>query len=172
MILFPDKEDLHMRRQLPNDKRPFRIFRDTEQELAREQARLRLNRQDTRAEDSQRYNKPLPPVDTTYPMPVPPVPNEPGPDAGHIPEQLDPGVSVSPHNGFSAPDWPFTQDETDPEQMKLETPAGMAVFGELATAYVPWQTFSQTLDPREALRVGTLFPELIRTPPLYQRPGS
>lgn len=27
-------------------------------------------------------------------------------------------------------------------------------------AYVPWQVFSQTYDPRKALMAGTIFPEL------------
>ncbi|HHY11913.1 MAG TPA: spore coat associated protein CotJA [Firmicutes bacterium] len=55
--------------------------------------------------------------------------------------------------------------------MASDTPSSM-IFGELATAYVPWQMFTQTLSLREALRAGTLFPELIRTPPLYKRPEA
>lgn len=27
-------------------------------------------------------------------------------------------------------------------------------------AYVPWQTFGKTYDPRQALKSGTIFPEL------------
>lgn len=27
-------------------------------------------------------------------------------------------------------------------------------------AYVPWQTFGETYDPRQALKAGTIFPEL------------
>lgn len=37
----------------------------------------------------------------------------------------------------------------------------------LAEAWVPWQTFSRTLELSEALKLGSLFPELVRTPPLY-----
>ncbi len=161
-----------MRRQLPNDQRLFRIFRDTEQEFAREQAKLRFDRQDQEiSEDTIQDNATLPPEDATGKIADPPASFEPDSAAGNFPEP-GPKVPVPAHNSLSAPDWPLGQDETDPEQMKLETPTGMAFFGELATAYVPWQTFSQTLDLREALRVGTLFPELVRTPPLYKRPGS
>jgi hypothetical protein len=42
-------------------------------------------------------------------------------------------------------------------------------YGQLATAYVPWQIYNNTLDLRNALCLGTLFPELVRTPPLYQK---
>lgn len=150
-----------MRRQLPNDQRPFRLFRDTELEHAREQARLRLGRQDSETvEDTKFDNKPFP-VDNTDKATDKPVSNEPTPTVGFVQEP----------NGFSQPDWPFTDEEPEAEQIKLQTPSRM-IFGELATAYVPWQTFSQTLDLREALRVGTLFPELIRTPPLYKKPGA
>ncbi len=164
-----------MRRQLPNDQRPFRIFRDTEQELAHEQARLRVNHQDPKTEDNQEDNqednKSLPVIDATHNIPDQPAPNVLGPTAGSAPESGSPD-SVPTDGRFFSADWPFTKDVPGTEQIKVETPAGMAFYGELATAYVPWQTFSQTLDLREALRVGTLFPELIRTPPLYQRPGS
>lgn len=150
-----------MRRQLPNDQRPFRLFRDTELEHAREQARLRLSRQDSKTpEDTKFDDKPFP-VDSTDKATDRPVSNEPTPDVGFVQE----------HNEFSQPDWPFSEEESEADQMKLQTPSSM-IFGELATAYVPWQTFSQTLDLREALRVGTLFPELIRTPPLYKKPGA
>lgn len=54
-------------------------------------------------------------------------------------------------------------------QATPDTPSSL-FFGELATAYVPWQTFGQTLSLREALRTGTLFPELVRNVPLYQKP--
>ncbi|MBU5438557.1 spore coat associated protein CotJA [Tissierella sp. MSJ-40] len=33
---------------------------------------------------------------------------------------------------------------------------------ELARAYIPFQTMNQVYDPREALKRGTLFPELYR----------
>lgn len=44
-------------------------------------------------------------------------------------------------------------------------------FGELARAYVPVQVYTRIFPPEEALRRGSVFPELIRTPPLYQRLG-
>lgn len=44
-------------------------------------------------------------------------------------------------------------------------------FGELARAYVPVQVYTRIFPPEEALRRGSIFPELIRTPPLYQRLG-
>lgn len=40
-------------------------------------------------------------------------------------------------------------------------PAGIR----LAEAYVPWQIYSRTYPPGEALRKGTLFPELYRPYP-------
>ncbi|HHW19355.1 MAG TPA: spore coat associated protein CotJA [Firmicutes bacterium] len=49
---------------------------------------------------------------------------------------------------------------------------GLAGTIELATAFVPWQMYGRTLDLREALRLGTLFPELTRTPPRYKKPGT
>lgn len=42
-------------------------------------------------------------------------------------------------------------------------------FGELARAYVPAQVYTRIFPPEEALRRGSIFPELVRTPPLYQR---
>ncbi|MBE3519700.1 MAG: spore coat associated protein CotJA [Firmicutes bacterium] len=42
-------------------------------------------------------------------------------------------------------------------------------FGELARAYVPVQVYARIFPPEEALRRGSVFPELVRTPPLYQR---
>lgn len=35
-------------------------------------------------------------------------------------------------------------------------------YGSLAEACVPWQTMNQVYDGREALKKGTLFPELYR----------
>jgi hypothetical protein len=42
-------------------------------------------------------------------------------------------------------------------------------FGELARAYVPVQVYTRILPAEEGFRRGTVFPELVRTPPLYQR---
>ncbi len=160
-----------MRRQLPNSQKPFRLFRDTEQELAREQATLRLTRQDPQStEDRGIDNKPILPAGRTGKIPEPPASHEPAPAAGFI-QEPDPEVSLAEHNGFSEPDWPFGSEGPEASQMASDTPSSM-IFGELATAYVPWQMFTQTLSLREALRAGTLFPELIRTPPLYKRPEA
>lgn len=43
---------------------------------------------------------------------------------------------------------------------------------ELATAYVPWQVYRGFVRPGEAQIPGTIFPELARTPPLYQKPHA
>lgn len=43
--------------------------------------------------------------------------------------------------------------------------------GRLGTVFTPWQMYGETLDLREALRVGTLFRDLVRTPPLYKKPS-
>ena len=41
---------------------------------------------------------------------------------------------------------------------------------ELAAAYVPYQTYTTIYRPGEMPAPGTIFPELLRTPPLYGRP--
>ena len=41
---------------------------------------------------------------------------------------------------------------------------------ELAAAYVPFQAFTTIFGPGESPAPGTIFPELLRTPPLYRWP--
>lgn len=49
---------------------------------------------------------------------------------------------------------------------KGEVTAGAFVaYVRLAQAYVPWQRYGVTFNPREALEKGTLFPELYRPYP-------
>lgn len=43
---------------------------------------------------------------------------------------------------------------------------------ELAAAYVPFQVYTQIFRPGELPAPGTIFPELLRTPPLYRWPPS
>ncbi len=45
-------------------------------------------------------------------------------------------------------------------------PGGMP----LATAWVPWQVYNGYVHPCEMAGSGTIFPELLRCPPLYQKP--
>jgi len=40
----------------------------------------------------------------------------------------------------------------------------------LATAWVPWQVYNGYVHPCEMAGPGTIFPELLRCPPLYQKP--
>jgi hypothetical protein len=187
-----------MRRQLPGSQKPFRLFRDSERELAHEQARRRLRRPAQLYEDMQVDDKLVSSPDLTGNQSAAPaidisdrtrptndccrvnpddllehgVPHESYPDAGFIDNQ---GKEVSCHEqgGQGEPDWPFGGREAEASQVAAQstpdTPSSL-IFGELATAYVPWQMFGQTLSLRDALRTGTLFPELVRTVPLYQKP--
>lgn len=41
---------------------------------------------------------------------------------------------------------------------------------QLATAWVPWQVYNGYVHPCEMAGPGTIFPELLRCPPLYQKP--
>ncbi|GAW93104.1 spore coat associated protein CotJA [Calderihabitans maritimus] len=45
-----------------------------------------------------------------------------------------------------------------PWKPPMELPPGI----KLAEAYVPWQKYTKTFSPGEALQKGTLFPELYR----------
>ncbi len=182
-----------MRRQLPGRHKSSRLFRDSERELAREQAKRRLRRRAPDEADSAGHEL------------IPPAEQIQGQAASTAAERLDktpsgsnccrvdpedlvhfysgPEEGLKDNQGQEVPppaqatqdgsDWPFEGRQPEAAQLSNQatpdTPSSL-FFGELATAYVPWQTFGQTLSLREALRTGTLFPELVRNVPLYQKP--
>jgi hypothetical protein len=187
-----------MRRQLPGSHKPFRLIRDSDRELAREQARRRLRRQPPPAEDTPIDDELTSPAGRTGiqsiastadrlartasgsdccridpgDLSAPTVLHQSSPDEGSM-ENRDKEASSLTQAAQSGSGWPFEGGEPEAthvaSQTAPDTPSSL-IFGELATAYVPWQMFGQTLSLRDALRTGTLFPELVRNVPLYQKP--
>lgn len=83
-------------------------------------------------------------------------------------DSLNPRCDEAPKNG------PGNEDVSkDVSQLSIKSPQApnprVLGMGELATAYVPWQVYTRIMAPGEAHPVGTIFPELARTPPLYKK---
>lgn len=201
-----------MRRQIPGSHKPSRLFRESEQELARERARWRLRSRLYPAEDTRTEDEPAPaqyPIGDRHPVPAPDMPAH---NPANGPENTQRQIGLSPHCQYGSDKACEHQPrDTSPGSSSSEThqearsdsqsgqecdqisggkrsettqvadghvtyvagtrdTASTFMFGELATAYVPWQMFNQTLSLSEALMLGTLFPELVRHVPLYQKP--
>jgi len=87
--------------------------------------------------------------------------------------EKEPERKVEP--GLNTVSGPRYAEETKPSPPELtpDSQGSTALSsspGELATAYVPWQVYTRIFEPREALQIGSIFPELVRTPPLYRKP--
>jgi len=145
-----------MRRHLPRADRPFRFPRSRVDSKTEKKPDVAVTKRPDTPPDSKAL---VPPAQShkAEPETTPRTPTKTPPQ-----ETLESELPKKP-----APKADQERDISDTASMATE-PMGL---GELANTFVPWQTYGKTLGLREALQTGTLFPELVRTPPLYKRPG-